>query len=313
MATSSSVDFTMTANELVTEAFKVTGVLPAETTLEAFEIQDGIKVVNLMLKAWQAQGMHLWTETEGILFLDIGKTDYLLGPGGDEATNLDDFIGTTTTAALAALDVIIPVASAGMAAADVVGVELDSGIRHWTTIVTVDSPTQITITTGVPTVATAGVSVYTYTSLIDRPLRVSSARRKTFGEDNEIPSEKWSRGEYFDQVNKSSQGTVINWYYSPLLTNGRMYVWQTSSSVKGLLRFTYERPIEDIDSTVNTLDIPVEWLETVIYNAAARLGIIYSISPQKQQVITAAAVQFLDDMLGWDEEMTSLDLQPDIG
>jgi hypothetical protein len=90
-----------------------------------------------------------------------------------------------------------------------------------------------------------------------------------------------------------------------------MYVWQTASSVKDLLRFTYERPIEDIDSTVNTLDIPVEWLETVIYNAAARLGIIYSISPQKQQVITAAAVQFLDDMLGWDEEMTSLNLQPD--
>lgn len=311
MTTSGSVDFTLSANELVTESFKLMGIVTAESPLEAFEIQDGIGALNLMLKSWQAQGLHLWTKTEGVLFLDVGKTDYLLGPGGDEAAELDDFVGTTTTSALIATTVIIPVSdSTGMTASDNVGIELDSGARHWTTIVSVDSSVQITITSGLPSAAASGNSVYTYTNDIDRPLRVIGARRKTFQGDNEIEVLKWSRSEYFNQVNKESQGTVVNYYYSPQLTNGRLYVWQTASSVNDLFRFTYERPIEDIDDSLNTLDIPVEWLECVIYNLAARLSNYYTINPQKQQFITAIATQFLDDLLGWDEEVTSINLQP---
>jgi hypothetical protein len=314
MATSGSVDFNMTASDLITESYKLLGIKTAESPLESFEIDDGIKTLNLMLKAWQAQGLHLWTEEEGVLFLDTGKTDYLLGPSGDEATQLDDFIGTTTTAALAALAVIIPVTdSTGMAAADKVGVELGSGSRHWTTIASVDSATQVTITTGVPSVAASGVSVYTFTSLIDRPLRVLSARRKTYSEDNEVETMQWSRNEYFNQVNKASQGTVVNWYYSPQLTDGRIYVWQTASNVKQLLRFTYERPIEDIDVSTNNLDIPVEWLECVTYNLAARMAIANTISPDRRNFLAGLAAQFLEDMLGWDEETTSLNLMPDFG
>lgn len=314
MATSGSVDFTMTASDLVTESYKLLGIKTAESPLESFELQDGIKALNMLLKAWQAQGLHLWTKEEGVLFLDTGKTDYLLGPSGDEATNLDDFIGTTTTADIAALAVIIPVAdSTGMAIGDSAGIELDAGTRHWTTIVTVDSATQITVTTGLPSVAASGVSVFTYTSLINRPLRVLSARRKTYAEDNEISTMQWSRNEYFNQVDKASQGTVVNWYYSPQLTDGRIYVWQTASNVKQLLRFTYERPIEDIDVSTNNLDIPVEWLECVTYNLAARLTIYNTVPAEKRNFITGLAGQFLDDLLGWDEENTSMNLQPDFG
>jgi len=312
MATSDSVDFTMTANDIVTESYKLLGVKTAESAIESFELQDGIKALNMLLKAWQAQGLHLWTKEEGVLFLDAGKTDYLLGPSGDEATNADDFIGTATTSDLAALAVIVPVTdSTGMAVGDSVGVELDAGTRHWTTIATVDSGTQITITTGVPSVAASGATVFTYTSLIDRPLRVLSARRKTYAEDNEVQTLQWSREDYFNQVNKSSRGTVVNWYYSPQLTDGRIYVWQTASNVNQLLKFTYERPIEDIDASTNNLDIPVEWLECITYNLAARLSIYNKISPDRRNFITGLAAQFLDDLIGWDEENTSMNLQPD--
>lgn len=312
MTTSGSVDFTMTASQLIEEAFKLIGVKPAETQLEAFEIQDGINTLNLMLKAWQGQGMHLWTQEEGVLFLDVGKMDYLLGPTGDEATTNDDFIGSTTTAAKIATDTIISVAStAGMVALDNVGVELDDNTRHWTTIVSVDSSTQITITSGLPNAAALGNSVYTFTNLIQRPLKISSFRRKTFSQDNEIRVRTWSRSQYFNQVNKESQGTVVNAYYTPLLGNGRVFVWQTASDVDDLLRFTFERPIEDVDLVTETLDIPVEWLQAVIYNVAARLADSYDAPAFRVQSVTAKAAVFLDDMLGWDQEMTSLNLQPD--
>lgn len=312
MATSGSVDFSMTGTQVINKAFGKIGVKVAEQALEAQEFQDGIDALNLMLKAWQAQGLHLWSKEEGVLFLDKGKTDYLLGSTGDEATTLDDFVGTTTTTAEIALATVIEVASTtGMTAADNVGIELDSGIRHWTTIVTVDSTTQITITTGIPTVAKSGSSVFTFTSLIDRPLRVLSARRKTFGEDNEISVNSWARDQYFNQVNKASQGTVVNYYYSPQLGNGRFYVWQTASSINDFVRFTFERPIEDIDTGTDNLDFPVEWTEAIIYNLAARLADDYDAPAQKVQTVTNKAVAFLDDLLGFDEEMESIFLQPD--
>lgn len=312
MTTSNSIDFTLTGGQIIDEAFALLGVKTAEVTLGAPQIQDGLNALNLMLKGWQAQGLHLWTEEEGILFLDVGKENYLLGPSGDEATTLDDFIGTITDNDEIALATVIEVDdTTGMAAADNVGIQLDDNTRHWTTIVSIVTDVSITITTGLASVSKAGSSVFTFTDLIERPLRISSSRRKTFNQDNEIPIESWSRNEYFQQVNRSSQGTVVNAYYSPLLTNGRYYVWQTASSVNDFVRFSFERSIQDIDLGSETLDIPVEWLETVIYNLAARLGNTYSAPPQRIKLIIAEAAFFLEELLGWDEEVESLNVQPD--
>ena len=311
MATSGSTDFTMTATQVINSAFNKIGVKVAEQALQAQEFQDGIDALNLMMKAWQAQGLHLWSKEEGIIFLDAGKTDYLLGPTGDEATTLDDFIGTTTTGSEVATSTVIEIAdTTGMIALDNVGIELDTNIRHWTTIVSVDSSTQITITTGLPTDAKSGSSVFTFTNLIQRPLRITSTRRKTFNQDNEISVKSWSRNEYFNQVNKASQGTVVNSYYSPSLGNGRFYVWQTASNVNDFVRVTFERPIEDVDIGDDNLDFPVEWLEAIIYNLAARLSDDYDAPPVKVQTVTAKAAQFLDDLLGFDEEMESINLMP---
>ena len=197
-----------------------------------------------------------------------------------------------------------------MAAADKVGIALDSKIRHWTTIVTVDSSTQITITTGLPSVSKSGSSVFTFTNLIQRPLRILSTRRKTFSEDSEISVNSWSRNECFNQVNKVSQGTVVNSYYSPQLDDGRFYVWQTSDSIEKFLRITFERPIQDIDTGDENLDFPGEWLEAIIYNLAFRLSDDYDAPPQKISSVAQKAVQFLDDLIGFDEEMESLNLMP---
>lgn len=312
MATSGSVSFTMDARTVIERAFSKVGVKKAEQPLEADEFQDGIESLNLMLATWRAQGLHLWTKDEGVLFLDAGKTDYNLGPTGDKACQLDDFIGSTTTTANLSTDVILDVLSTtGMIALDSVGVELDDNTRHWTTIVSVDSPTQITITDGLPSDAKSGSSVFTFTNLAQRPNRILSYRRKTFNQDNEIPVIAFSRDQYFNQVNKMSQGTVVNAYYSPQLNDGRVYVWQTANSVNDFVRYTFERPMQDILYGDDNLDIPPEWLETVIYNLAMRLVDDYDVPNGKGDRVTQKAVALLDELLGWDEEMGSLNLQPD--
>lgn len=311
MATSGSTDFSVTALDIVNQAFSKIGVKAAEQDLTAAETADGMLSLNLMVKAWQAQRLHLWTKQEGILFLDAGKTDYLLGPSGDEATLFDDFIGTTTSNSEVALATVIEVAStAGMAAADNVGIKLDDNTRHWTTIVSVDSPTQITITTGIPSASAANSSVFTFTNLIERPLRVLSSRRAKFGVDNEFEMFRFARDQYFNQPDKLSTGTTVNYYYSPQLTQGRYYVWQTASSVDDYVRFTFERTIEDFDGTTNNPDFPIEWAETIIWNLAGRLAVDYNIPPAKQQIISANASAMLENLLGFDEEPASISIAP---
>ena len=312
MATSGSTSFTLSALKVIERAFAKIDVKVAEQPLQADELQDGIDSLNLMIKAWGAQGLHLWTKDEGVLFLDAGKTDFNLGATGDEACQFDDFIGTTSTSAKIATDTIIDVVdSGGMVIGDKIGVELDDDTRHWTTISTVDSSIQVTLTDALPSASKSGSTIFTFTDLITRPQRVLSCRRKKFGQDNEIPVLSWSRDEYFNQVNKLSRGTVVNCYYSPELNNGRMYVWQTASSVNDLLRFTFERPMQDLLIGDDNLDIPNEWLEAVIYGLAFRLADDYNTPLAKADRIGQKANNFLDDLLGWDEEMESLNLQPD--
>lgn len=312
MATSGTTTFTLTAGDVVERAFSKIGVKAAEQALQSFEMKDGLEVLNLVLKSMQAEGLHLWSREEGVLFLDVGKTDYLVGPTGDEATTLDDFIGTTTTSDEAALATVIEVSdTTGMLANDTAGIELDDKTRHWTTIVSVDSSTQITINTGIPSVAASGSTVFTFTNLIDRPLKITSFRRKTFGVDNEIIVNQWSRDEYFNQTNKNSQGTVVDAYYSALLGNGRIYVWQTASSVNDFVRFSFQSSIEDVGDQTKTLDIPVEWLDAIIYGVAARLVDDYDTPTVKGDRIILKAQGMLDDVLGWDQEYESINLQPD--
>jgi hypothetical protein len=314
MTTSGDTTFDMTANQLVSKAFSKIGVKIAEQSLQPHEYQDGQDVLNLMIKSFGAQGLHLWSKDEAIVFLDVGKSDYLLGSSGDKACQFDDFIGTTTTASQVLNDDIIAVVStAGMAVGDNAGVQMNDKTRFWTTIKSVDSATQITLYTVLPSASTLGNTLFTFTTLIQRPNRILSFRRKTYADDNEIPVLSWSRNQYFNQVNKSSQGTVVNCYYSPKLTNGRLYVWQTASSVNDFVRFTFERPLDIITSGTQTIDFPEEWQEAMIYNVAARLADDYDTPPAKMQSVNAKAIQFLDDLLGWDEEMESLTLQPDFG
>ena len=226
MATSGVSTFTLTALEVVNKAFGKIGVKVAEQALEATEYQDGQDTLNLMIKSWSAQGLHLWSKDEGLLFLTPGKTDYNLGATGDNACQFDDFIATNTTALNVATDTTIQITSTtGMAEFDFIGIQLADGTRFWTTILLIDSATQITLTDAFTGSADSGATVFTFTNLVSRPNRILSYRRSTYAQDNEIPVLSFSRDQYFNQVNKSQQGTIVNCYYSPQLNNGRVYVW----------------------------------------------------------------------------------------
>lgn len=432
---------TATADDIVSGALRLIGEVDAGQSISASDMQDGLQALNYLVKSWQAQGLHLWTKTEGILFLDKGKMDYKLGPSGDECGNADDFVNTELatagvlndrtltldstagmdgasdilssdpsesiqgwtavggTIAIVATSLVVSNAASTAGEAertitgltpgrtyrvvagftkgssvsvaysvkdgatvlgtevltatgtskfeftatqtshtfeilngdttgtndsattsiqildnttgDLIGIRLDDDTRQWSKVVEVLSATQVFIADGLTGAAAVDKSVFSIPELIPRPVRILQVRRDKIGTTDEIEARQWSREEYFAQPNKTSEGTLNNWYYSPQLTDGRLYVWQTASDVDQVARFTYERPVDITDDTTDKADFPSEWFRTLKYNLAVDIAPEYRIPQDRLQLLMMKAAELLENSLGFDFEADSIDMQPD--
>lgn len=86
MAVSNSIDFLETAQQIVIDARAELGIAEDEEPLQAVDLEKGLRALNRMLKAWQADGVMIWTLTDGTLALVAGQADYDFGTGGDFTT-----------------------------------------------------------------------------------------------------------------------------------------------------------------------------------------------------------------------------------
>lgn len=83
MALSASYDFTMDRDSIITRALQIIGATASGQTPSADEISDASDMLNLMLKAWQADGLQLW-KIETISLTPVqGQYIYTFGPSGD--------------------------------------------------------------------------------------------------------------------------------------------------------------------------------------------------------------------------------------
>lgn len=445
-----SETFTQTAGQIITNALRDARIIAAEQPIQAKDLIDGLQAINMIIKHWQAQGIHLWSEIEAVLPLIPAQRKYLLGPDGDDIGIASTFFNTTVNADQIALDTVITLtATSGLttdgqdisisgapdilatnpatstqdwttfdgaiitaslaglnmenggsfpagsveysldttigvtyqvdidwfvitngaifsvedsngildslttvvsgqfiltftardittvfswegtlatmgaesllvslnfrdkASGDRIGIELDDGSRFWDNVVTVDSSTQVTINNGIPSAATTANVVYTYSTAIARPMRLLQSRFAETITASEIPVRQWSRDEYFDQPDKDSSGTVVNWYYTPTLTIGQLFVWQVANDINQVLRFTYVDPIEIPTDTSDMLDVPSEWYMPLKWSIAAELGPSRGLPDNRQVILESKAAVALQEALAFDVERESLSFQPD--
>src|SRR3990167_1103697 len=90
MATSSSTDFSVTATDIVTDAYIMLEAVGIGETLSGDDYVLGLRWLNYMVKTWQAQGLHLWTETEGLVFVTADQISYQLGGSGADRSSTED-------------------------------------------------------------------------------------------------------------------------------------------------------------------------------------------------------------------------------
>lgn len=294
MATSGSTDFSVTRDNIIADALSKIGVLAAGETVTSTDTAFCARALNMMIKAWSTRGLQLWAQKQATLFLAKNTHSYSLGPTGTNATH--SYTRTTISADEAAGQTIISVTSeTGMIVADKIGIVLDDGSLHWSTI---SSLATLTIANALPSAAASGNSVYFYTTKMHRPLRIVYAYLHDVLTNADWPlTILKERGDYFGIYDKTLDSQPSRIYYDPQLTNGVLYTDYEQTDVNEVLNFIYQRPYEDFDAAADNPDFPQEWFESLVYGLAIRVAPDYGIpSAIRNQII--AEVSALNINLG---------------
>ncbi len=270
MSRSNTYSFTFTLNSMIQTAFQTCNIYQVEDTISSADYNVAKTLLNSMIKSWEADGVRLWKRRQGILFPQKATASYAMGLTGDNTTNT--YVSTTlTSAAATSVTTLILSSTTGMTAGDNIGIELTAGTRQWTTIVSVTNATHLVITTGLTSAAASGLTVVSYTSKINRPMKITRANvfHLTTLAENQV--QDISYDEYFDLPLKTTIGRANNYYYDKLLDNGVMYLFPVTNNVKEIVKFTYYDCIMDMVNTTDNFDFPQEWFHPILYGLICEL------------------------------------------
>jgi hypothetical protein len=317
MSTSGTITFTQTRDQIISDALSLLGVLAAGETATTADISLCSNYLNKMVKAWMGQGIHLWTEESGTIFLVQNQAQYNIIAGASGA-NASDGTGTPVETTLSSIansgsTSITVTTSTGMSNGDVIGIAQSNQVIYWTTIASISGNTVNLVGTTTYSAA-SGNAVFTYTTQLPRALSIQSARlRNNQGFDKMM--EIKPREDYMRIPQKQLSGDPIILYYSPQVTTGQVFVWPVPSDVNKRLEITYLREIQDFDSSSDNADFPQEWLEAITFNLAVRIAPAYGINLssggyQGNPDILVQAASYLDAMKAWDSEQPYIQIVP---
>ena len=318
MTVSNSINFTVNAKEIITEALEQLGVLGEGESPTDEQLRSSMRTLNMMTKTWQADGLNLFAVKETFLFLRQNQRSYdLAATTADHWTTT--FSETTTSAAASATDTTIVLTdSTGIADGDFIGVKTDAGeVLHWTTVSDASGAPSIVITDALPDDVSSGATVYFYTNKANRPMKVLEAYTVRFSNDStsngvDIPVAIIGRVDYGELANKDASGVTNQVYFDPQIGTAKLFVWPVTDSERDYLRLFVQRTLSDFDCINDTPDYPQEWFLPLSFGLALLLAPKHGVPQQTFNRIAALAASTYEQAEGFDEENeTSLYFKPD--
>lgn len=277
-ALSNSYDFSLNAGEVFKEALENVGAIGVGDELDAQHVGSLTRAFNIMLKSKQVRALSLWTWKDAVLFLEKDATSYRLGATGDHAT--ETYVQTTLAAdAAQGATTITLTATAGMTNGDNIGIVLDDGSLFWTTI-SVTGGTDIAA--GLTSVAVSGNVVFAYTSKIQRPLSIKDVRLLHVDE-TERPCNVIPVSEYSGYPNKNVSSEIVSIAHEPLMDNTMLRVWPANTLTTDVLKFSYKKPVDDIDNIEHDIYAPVDCYDAIVADFTARIAGRFGMSVAEQQ------------------------------
>jgi hypothetical protein len=310
MAISGSSDYSVNRDEIISHAYRIIGALRAGGTPSADDITDANTALNIMLKAWQAYGLQLWVIKEATIIPVKGQSRYLLGSAATDDHISQDMNKTEVRIDAATSDTILEVVTTtGMIVADNIGIVLDDGTTHWTTIASITDVDTVVITTGLPSAAAIDRPIYWYTTKIVRPNELLELYRRNYDDVVDVPLIRLSRTDFFTLSDKDTEGTPVNFYYNPQLGSSILNVWPVAGdifSANSVFIANIKKPFDDMDSATDDFEFPQEWFEAIVYGLAERLAPMVGYPIQDRQLLKVEAREYLDLALSFDHEQTDV-------
>ncbi len=305
MTVSGVITFNQTRDQIITDALIGLGVLRVGGTATTNDLNYCSNKLNKMIKQWVGNGIHIWAEAEGTLYLNNGQNRYDLA-GTDIAGQ--DTVATTLTVAGAGTSLTVTSAT-GMSISDNIGICLDNNTIQWTTITNISSTT-LTINAALTSSASAGNSIFTYTNAITKVLDISNCRAVST-DLTEVPVYLRGRDEFMQIPNKYDVNYLPNQvFYSPKLSDGMMYVYPTPNDCRTRLNFSYQRVVDDFTSGTDNPDLPQEWLNCIDINLQAIVGRTYGKNKEQLADLKQEAQQALMEMEMFDVTRGSIRVVP---
>lgn len=318
MATSGSVNFSVTRDTLIKAAMQHVQYIGEGDTPSSTQYSEGAFLLNLITKARMADGMPLWALKTGYILPTTGVSSITLG-GTDNAVTA--YTATTTSAAAASgASTIVVTSATGFVDTYAIGIELADSTMQWTTINGVPAGTTITLTATLTGAVSSGAQVYAYltTNRIVRPLRIVGAYNYNVVNSTRYGIQVNTYDDYNRLGSPTTAGVPSQVYYDPIgvpaptTGTGSLFIYPRFLTGDNLIQIRYHRPYEDFDASGDEPDFPQEWYLPLMLELAAMLGPKAGVTKEERSALFAEAKAYRENALSNGIEEGSFRLQPDI-
>jgi len=270
MATSGSYNFAsaVTRNQIIEYAARKIGAKKRGFTMSAEDVTDFAFSLNLILQNLRensdtAHSVKMWLRKRIRIFLEDGKDQYDTSDATDHIVAEDDLTTTAVKVAISATDTSIDIDSTSAATAgDVIGVALDDGTMHWTTVASVTDSDTLVVDDQFPSAAAVDKAVYIYTSNAQPPVAILT-RMLRYENATEAEVHEMDLDDYDGIYDKSVTGTPVSMYYERQRASGVFYLDVKADNDLEEIRMTVRYPIQDVDSAGDNLDVEGQWLRYI--------------------------------------------------
>lgn len=173
--------------------------------------------------------------------------------------------------------------------------ELDALLKSWAA----KGPFISTKANGTFPLVSATAS-YDLTTL--KPLRILQANFRD-ANNRGIPMIGLTRDAYFNLPLRDVAGIPTQYFFDPQRATYTFYTWPVlASSTTEAIEIVYQRRIQDVGVSTNTLDIPQEHLRMVGYNLAEALLPSYGLADKVAEIIVAKAQELKQEAMDFDRD-----------
>lgn len=152
-------------------------------------------------------------------------------------------------------------------------------------------PNLWTITEGTAIPLISGTATYT---LSPRPRSVATVRFAVSGVEQR-PMTEWDRQDWDRFPQKAQTGAPLKYLVDRQRTSTTLTFWPIPNQTGvWTAPYSYERVFQDVTQPSQDIDVPQEWLETVMVNLASRLADDYRLSGPNVDRVRDRAVKLYD-------------------